>query len=271
MQFSTSKHGYDMSEVDEAVSSLKTEVNVWKERALKAEADYIQLKEKENEIKKSGENIALALTAAIEKAKQIEASSKNVYKLKIQQISILYDRWEMLLNEILQKYPLLEDSNNIKKMLDDFKGTIEKVVTQNFEQMASFDANPKTDSMRILLSKMSKNRAENSQRENIAKIKRSNLSNDLKQGKTELLRLEEKAVMIKPITDITLEKGEGYETLADKFLKDEEISTETRYTNFMSKAIGGNDFPSPNESGFNLKEAVNPKDDLDEIMKSFDF
>ena len=30
-------------------------------------------------------------------------------------------------------------------------------------------------------------------------------------------------------------------------------------------------YPDVNESGFDLEEAVNPKDDLEEIMKSFDF
>ena len=30
-------------------------------------------------------------------------------------------------------------------------------------------------------------------------------------------------------------------------------------------------YPTPNESGFDLKAAVNPKDDLSEIMKAFDF
>ena len=30
-------------------------------------------------------------------------------------------------------------------------------------------------------------------------------------------------------------------------------------------------YPTPNESGFDLKAAVNPKDDLNEIMKAFDF
>ena len=31
------------------------------------------------------------------------------------------------------------------------------------------------------------------------------------------------------------------------------------------------DYPTPNESGFDLKAALNPKDDLDTIMQSFDF
>ena len=49
---------------------------VWKDRAIKAETEYIKIKEKENDIKRNGENVALALTAAIEKAKQIETSRK---------------------------------------------------------------------------------------------------------------------------------------------------------------------------------------------------
>ena len=36
----------------------------------------------------------------------------------------------------------------------------------------------------------------------------------------------------------------------------------------LSESVG--DY-SPNETGFDLKEAINPKEDLDEIMKAFDF
>lgn len=121
MQFQIVKNGYDKQQVDNQVDVLTSEMQKWKERALKAETEYIKLKEKENDIKKNGENIALALTAAIEKAKQIETSSKNVYKLKIQQLSILYDRWENMLNEIMAKNPQLEDSLNIKKLVADLR------------------------------------------------------------------------------------------------------------------------------------------------------
>lgn len=272
MQFQITKNGYDKEQVDAKISSINLELATWKERALRSEADYIKIKERENEIKKSGENVALALTAAIEKAKQIETSSKNVYKLKIQQLSILYDRWEMVLNELLQKYPKLEDSHNIKKMLEDFKQTIENVVNQNFEQVQEVESTSSgNDSMRMLLSKMSKSkRTVSAQPRRLGKIETNPLPQDLKTGKTELFSLEEKAVMIKPITTMKLEKNETYETLADKFLT-EDVKDDARYANFMSKAIGQEGLETPNESGFDLKEAVNPKDDLDEIMKSFDF
>lgn len=270
MQFQTIKNGYNKEQVDSKIESLNSELATWKDRALRAEADYIKIKERESEIKKSGENVTLALTAAIEKAKQIEASSKNVYKLKIQQVSILYDRWEMLLTELLQKYPKLEDSQNVRKMLQDFKQTIEKVVSQNLEQVSEIDkSSSKNDSMRVLLSKMSKNKKETtSEPKKQAQLARNHLPSDLKSGKTELSYLEEKAIMIKPITTMTLENNESYETLADKFLK-EETDKDFGYSNFMSKKLDSD--IGPNESGFDLKEAVNPKEDLDEIMKAFDF
>ena len=267
MQFQVVKNGYNKEEVDKQVDSLTSELQVWKDRALKAETEYIKIKEKENDIKKNGENVALALTAAIEKAKQIETSSKNVYKLKIQQLSILYDRWETMLNELLAKNPSLEDSHNIQKLIAGFKRTIENVVSQDYE--TSYNGkNSNNDTMRQLLTKMS-NYSKSEDKKNFAKIERNVLPRDLKTGQTELNRMEEK-VMIKPITDLTLDKNERYETLVDKFLK-EDFEQNPQYTNFMSKKLDNTDYPMPNESGFNLKEAVNPKDDLDEIMKCFDF
>lgn len=121
--------------------------------------------------------------------------------------------------------------------------------------------------MRQLLTKMSSYKKDEELKK--AKLERGVLSKDLKTGQTELNRMEER-VMIKPITDLTLDKNEKYDTLVDKFLK-EDFEENPQYTKFMSKRLENDDYSTPNESGFNLKEAVNPKDDLDEIMKSFDF
>lgn len=68
------------------------------------------------------------------------------------------------------------------------------------------------------------------------------------------------------------------ESLADKFLNsDEDIKLNAYSKNFTKKKLEKNnpfmfvEYPEPNESGFDLKDALNPKEDLDEIMKSFDF
>ena len=267
MVFDNEKNGYKKQQVDLHIDNLQKEITSWRSRALKAEAEYFSLKEKQEEIRENGENIAIALTAAIEKAKQIEASSKNVYNLKIQQISILYDRWEMLLNEMISRYPDLEDSHNIKTMLKDFKKAIENVVKQDAQDDIDYSTKSDNDTMRILLAKMSKYSNDDKELK-VKKIERKSLPKDLKTGQTELARLEEKS-MIKPISSMELNHDEKFETLADKFLttKDE---GDIQYKNFLSKSDETNEM-TVNESGFDLKEAVNPKDDLDEIMKSFDF
>lgn len=267
MEFNTEKNGYKKLEVDDYIENLQKELLQWKNRSIKAEADYFAIKEKQEEIRVNGENIAIALTAAIEKAKQIESSSKNVYKLKIQQISILYDRWEMLLNEMMTKYPQLEDSHNIKSMLDDFKKAIENVLKQDIES-SNFSAGNDNDTMRILLAKMTNYADTSNKGKKSKKIERKPVPKDIKLGQTELNRIEEKT-MIKPITNLKLDNDEKFETLADKFLTQQD-DTDIKYSNFLSKSKD-KDFPSPNDSGFDLKEAVNPKEDLDEIMKSFDF
>lgn len=269
MEFSAEKNGYKRQEVDAYIESLQKELSGWKNRTLKAEADYFNMKEKQEEIRANGENIAIALTAAIEKAKQIEASSKNVYKLKIQQISILYDRWEMLLNEMVSRYPDLEDSHNIKTMLNDFKKAIENVLKQDIKNDINAPVSTDNDTMRLLLAKMSKYNSDEQERK-IKKLERKPISRDIKLAQTELNRIEEKS-MIKPISSLKLNKDEDFETLADKFLTQND-DNDVQYKNFLSKSNNENsDYPSINESGFDLKEAVNPKDDLDEIMKSFDF
>ena len=55
---------------------------------------------------------------------------------------------------------------------------------------------------------------------------------------------------------------------ADKYLNDEKELEKSAYAeNFLKKSK----YPKPNESGFDLEDALNPKEDLEEIMKAFDF
>ena len=85
-------------------------------------------------------------------------------------------------------------------------------------------------------------------------------------AQTDLSRIEYKSSLIKPIYQSKIDGK--YENLADKFLSEQD-TMDTAYSNIItskSRAV-----PEVNETGFDLKEAVNPKEDLDEIMKAFDF
>ena len=71
-------------------------------------------------------------------------------------------------------------------------------------------------------------------------------------------RVYDKPSQIKPVTSMTLEENDNYDNLVDKFLNTQPEEQQEKTVKFQS-------------NGFDLKEAINPKDDLEEIMKAFEF
>ena len=89
-----------------------------------------------------------------------------------------------------------------------------------------------------------------------------------------------KSSIIKPVSNITLNNNDGYDTLVDKFLDindGEELNTayakkiapilnqriEEKIENYMKN--------KEDDAGFDLSEAICPKETLEDIMKAFDF
>lgn len=271
-QFQTARNGYNREEVDNYINELTIDIeqkNAEIDKLNKALAKY---KETEKDMAEKGENISIALTAAVEKAKQIEKSSKNVYQLKIEELEILYSRWEKVLNELIQKYPNLDEIDNVKKLLQDFKSSIKASIKEDFKfTNTSVKIQKDSDPMRALLNKMNTyldKQVEENKKPKTQTRKRKQLSKDMLTKQTELNKLEEKATMIKPIFQSKIEKGEKYETLLDKFLT-QEATPDSAYASKLTAKTSI--IPDANESGFDLKEAVNPKDSLETIMQSFDF
>lgn len=267
INFSVAKNGYNKKEVDLYIKDLSSKLENLEQRNSKLENElkYYQLQKKE--IKDKNESISIALTAAVEKAKQIEKSSNNVYKLKIQQINLLYSKWEKLLDEILSKYPQIEQVENVRELLVNFKNDIKNTLKEDFK-LCSINSPVKTDNdtIRLLLNKL--NSYSKEQPVKTVKVARKQLSKDMLTSQTELSRIEDKASLIKPICNNKFTETGDCENLADKFLEDDSIENNA-YANIITSKVTS--IPEVNETGFDLKEAINPKDDLDEIMKAFDF
>ena len=100
------------------------------------------------------------------------------------------------------------------------------------------------DSMRILLSKMQEKRGSEAPVREV-RIERNYDS-------------KERSIFLKPVTEMKLGADDDYENLVDKFLASKPIDEQPKAMPIVS-------------NGFDLKEAVTPKDDLSEIMKAFDF
>ena len=267
MNFSTTKNGYNKKEVDLYIQDLNTKIAELEQTTSKDKKELENYRKKDKELNAKQSSISVALTAAVEKAKQIEKSSENVYKLKIQQVNLLYAKWEKLLNVILEKYPQIEEVENVKQLLKDFKNNIKATLKDDYKIYSS-NSPVKTDNdtIRLLLQKLG-SYSKSAAPTKTVKVERKQLSKDMLNSQTELSRIEDKAPLIKPIYKNNLQDNE-YENLADKFLSEDDQSNSAYSSIITSKSRA---VPEVNETGFDLKEAVNPKDDLDEIMKAFDF
>ncbi len=267
MNFTSSKNGYNKKEVDLYIQDLQNKQNELQQKNSKLESELKFFQAQKREMKEKNDSISLALTSAVEKAKQIEKSSNNVYKLKIQQITLLYSRWEKLLDEILTKYPQIENVENVKDLLANFKESIKSTLKDDYK-LCSITSPVKTDNdtIRLLLNKLNSYNKTNSPK--TVKMERKQLSKDMQNAQSELSRIEEKASLIKPICNASLLNTSKDEDLADKFLEDDSLENNA-YSNIITSKVTA--IPEVNETGFDLKEAINPKDDLDEIMKAFDF
>ncbi|MDD2445536.1 MAG: hypothetical protein PHX09_01850 [Clostridia bacterium] len=249
--FSIEKNGYSKNDVNNAITILKTEIA------------------KLSKTCKEKEVINIKLASAVDKAKQIQYSSKNLSDLKLQKYMVLYKGFEKDLNNLLS-FSQFDNVNLIKNLFNKFTQNIKSVLFDDSTSSINDLVHTENDSIRLLLNKMS----------NYAKIYNEN--NDIKIDKIKRKekdsienyenerRISERPSQIKPISNIKIENNENYETIADKFLESNEETQTSVYAKKLAKTKRDN-YPAPNESGFNLREAVNPTEDLNTIMKSFDF
>ena len=271
MKFAKQKNGYDISEVDNYIEKLESEKQALLE---KKDKEITDLKVQISKIQSSSNSIALALTAAVDKAKEIEESSKNIYKLKIEQMNILYTKWDMLLNEMLHKYPEIKNVSNVRQEVEALKNSIQNALKDDFN-IEIMNTNDATDPIRNLLNKLTGRKNEMKKQKEMNEIKFVPLEKEDKKivferktkvsskDKTELSRLEEKNANIKPIVNMNLDKDDKYENLVDKFLNSDEETPEN--------AMIANSKVAKSDNGFDLNDCINPKEDLQKIMESFDF
>ena len=259
----TKKYEDELRAKDKEIKELKDQLEVFK------------FTQKHLAQKKS--SISNALIAAVDKAKEIEDSSKKVYELKVAQINALYSRYEKLLDEMLQKHPDLVETEGVRNMVSSFKESITEAISEDLGVEKSLNKQTSGDQIRVLLNRVNSPKSQLSKLDRPVKIERKKTQTSLKNVKEsgeEKQNAVEKQTRIKPISSITMSNDDKYETLADKFLNsnDDESSDALGRAIYSKKsAVDPYAFPEVNESGFNLEEAINPTEGLEQIMKSFDF
>ena len=237
--FSSEIYGYCKEEVDKYIDELKSKhekaIMEEKLKVLEAEKRILEMKSKLQEVELREKNIYKILDTF--KKLQSEGS-KNIEILRVEQLRVVYNHLLSFLQELNDKIPGTLLCGSYKKISKEIESILKAADSKREENYSRTENDP----MRVLLSKMQDKKVDSPKE---IRIERTDINRD-------------KGSLIKPVTEMKLEEGDKYDNLVDKFLDSKPPEEETRSIKIQS-------------SGFDLKEAINPKDDLSEIMKAFDF
>lgn len=280
--FKIIKKGYSQLEVDSYIERLK---NDYESRLAEQKDRIFYLKDQLDKITSSSDNeLVTSLVSAVEKAKLIENSSKNIYELETKKLNLLYTKMENLLKD-----ENIYNDRSVKQelllLIQDCRKSLQNNISIQDQNLRESTLG---DPVKRLLSKMidfNKLSTENT-------IQPQTLPQEAREPQIVSESATKREVPRQPVStpkvvnikrqDLKEQKTAGD---FDKFLSEDSNINGANFENIMftgnsnnkkqtssTYVLGGNiaDY-TPNESGFDLKEAVNPKEDLDEIMKAFDF
>ena len=232
--FSTEINGYDKDEVDRYISDLKAG---YEKLLMEEKLKVLDSEKKVLDYKNKQKNIM----SVLESFKKEEAEgNRNLEILRGEQLRMIYKNLLVFLNDLNTKYPGVLINKAYKNLVVDIESILEKLDARKDEMGSQFSEN---DPMRILLSRIQDKKTQEPKE---IKIERAQF---------------DRPSMIKPVCESELKNSENegeYDNLVDKFLNTKLADEPTQKS--LNKS-----------NGFDLKEAVNPKDDLSEIMKAFDF
>lgn len=258
-KFDINKKGYDVDQVDTYINKLtqkyEEKLAEQKDRVFGLKNELAVMEGRLDTYRDKDKQISQALVYAVEKAEQIEGNASKLYDLEIKRLRLLYAQWQ----ELLDKIHAESLSPALNSEIDAFGDTIHEVLMQNAKiggNIIRKDLHKNSNNyIRNLLNKMDysiNNKPKTAESKTL-----SDLSTETEKESNRIIDLSGKLDKVKA-------KGKG--SMADNYLNsDEELSS------VYSRTMTRKNPPKKKESGFDLEEALNPKEDLDEIMKSFDF
>jgi len=263
--FSRTKYGYSPAEVDDYLVRIKleneTRVRKQNERIENMKRKNHELETKIEFYKRREAQISKALVTAVQKSSEIEQSARAVYDLEVKRVQLLYKKWEMLLVELKEKYGNLFSAKELNAIVGDF----ENALSITLQAHKSVDSS-KTNYTQSVLERMQHRVPNVNNRGKLdpsISLKETEVKVQYDEEGNRLEMIKQSAVQINNVS------------MADRFLSGENIE--------MPQCMGdkGKDLYFPprefaeaintvSESGFDLKEALMPKQSLEEIMKSFE-
>lgn len=277
--FDIERKGYNKREVDDYIASLSKQyddkLEKSKQDAMQLQAELMQCKMELDTYHNKDDQISNALVVAVETAKEIESSAKTIYELEIKRVKVLYKKWNNILNEIKALYPEINNSSGITTLFNEFEDALNKILSKEVElsnKPSMFNNQTEKIYAKTLLSRMwGKNQVgAKADGQDIQTIKRAD--SETKEGIQQSFLSKDKANI----------DGEGD---FEKFLKSEfddfdsfqykkthkdvDVPTDRKsnYLSVLEQSI--NKSQEGDDDKFDMLEALKPKEDLMDIMKSF--
>lgn len=263
-KFDLVKNGYDKGQVDAFIDKLtikyEEKLSEQKDRLYTLKNEVSLLKDRVDTYTEKDKQISKALIYAVENAEKIENNATNLFDMEVKRIKLLYAEWEALSKEMLDIAP----NPSLKRKIAAFNKDLGEIIAS------------------------SKDSGQNkSIKSNLKKNSDSYIKNLLNQMDYVVNKKDTKAIQKQTLDKMTAahskesarvrnvkQKNMHIPSKMEEYLKsDEEVQTAYSKNIVRSKyrSRGGNLVYEPNETGFDIQEALNIKEDLAVVMQGFDF
>ncbi len=268
-KFDIEKNGYCVSQVDEYIDKLvlkyENRLNEQKNRISALLSENLILENNLKEIKIREDEVERALLFAVERSEQVEKSSNKIFELEVRRIRLMYTRWQEIM-DMLDSDSLMEIKNGkFGVSIQEFENDLTRIIEQN-ENMERKDDD---DSIKDDLKKNSGNYIKNllnrmdylvtnSYASSTKAAKQSDkvvdaMKDDTKKENARLLNINRR------FNNITNKLGLATASV----LSDDNLPENNAYFKNITGQVG-------DDEAFDMEAILNPKEDLDEIMKAFD-
>ena len=269
MEFKIEKKGYSVAQVDVYIAGLKSDC----EKTLAAQKERIDelkraLETAEKSIKAYKEKSSLVTKAiynAVAKAEEIERLSQIKYNQEIEQLKAFHDKWISYYNKILERYPLDEElmaaskfNNRMRSILAGGAGAggeaYEKMPVKQLEENYEKETERLQEKRIGYVTVKTKHGEENDESDVLREmLPDCDMSSPIVSGNFD------------PIERInryfSTDKSHRKDGAAHATAKKEEETSGSPFSGVFDE------YSDRSESGFSFEEALNPKEDLSEIMK----
>ena len=104
--------------INERCTALSNKLDEQRATIDRQSATIAQISSEINEYKSKDSTISMAIISAVEKAQQIESTSKKLYQMEIERIRLLYLKMENVVKQLYARYPELRKNSEVNDIMD---------------------------------------------------------------------------------------------------------------------------------------------------------